>query len=88
MAFCGHYLGPGYCAYNPMVGVCGNTVHTLFTNHQEELTNGQPLLTLGGGARATLLKFKPSIGRVELSCYDPAADALNPLDVREWRYAA
>ena len=72
MVLCGHHIGPPWSVYTRLIGNAGNTVHALFTNYQEVLTRGQPHLSVGAGARATVLQFKPSIGRIVVSVYDPA----------------
>ncbi len=73
MVVCGHQhypLRPQTSAYSIDKGVNGNLVHQFFINHQDEKN--------GGNGYMALLKFRPSLGLVEVKTYSPTLDAYDP----------
>jgi hypothetical protein len=69
MVICGHQHGRT-SAYAPDYGVDGNLIHQFFINHQDGAN--------GGNGYLALLKFRPSLGRIEVTTYSPALDAYDP----------
>jgi hypothetical protein len=67
LVVCGHYICTPTSAYSKATGVNGNLVHQLYCNHQCE--------PRGGNGYLMLLKFRPSLGKIEVTSYSPTLDA-------------
>jgi hypothetical protein len=67
LVVCGHQITPPTSAYSQDTGVNGNLVHQLFCNHQYEAN--------GGNGYLMLLKFRPSLGKIEVTSYSPTLNA-------------
>jgi hypothetical protein len=67
LVICGHRLTPPTSAYSQVKGVHGNLVHQLFCNHQYDANGGNGFLLL--------LKFRSSLGKIEVTSYSPTLDS-------------
>lgn len=78
LVVCGHQVYEPYSAYLKDVGVNGNIVHQLFINYQT--------LDYGNNGYLGLLKFRPSLGKIEVSCYETHLGTTDPTGIYTFAY--
>jgi hypothetical protein len=74
----GHQICQPTSAYSEAHGNAGNLVHQLFVDHQCE--------TNGGNGYMALLKFRPSLGRIDVTTYSAYLNAYDSTGVYTLQY--